>query len=185
MTARIQTFEKNFMQLKISQEEYDNLESKIIVKFASKQSQKVLHQMVMEWNWDCSDSFLNWLIDNPLTDKSTVLLIYWKSAPRYLKQFENREEVLEKESHSIDDYDFIEKLEKNYINEFYELNNFEFDPNEELWTEEYLNIKIVKEIPEIMFNKVNGKLIENPTNFTEGCPPELDRLLEELYEKYH
>lgn len=173
------------MKLKISQEEYDNLESKTILEFALKQSQEVLHQMVMEWNWDDSDSFLNWLVDSPLTDKSTVLMIYWKSAPRYFKQYQNREEVLLKESHSIDNYDLIEKLERNYQNGFYKKSNFEFDPKAELWTEEYLNIKTVKEIPEIMFNKTNGIRIENPTNFTEGCPPELDKLLEELYHKYH
>ena len=142
--------------MRISQEDYDELESKIIIEFATKQPQKLLYQMVMEWNWDCSDSFLNWLVDNPLTDKSTVLMIYWKSAPRYLKQFKNREDVLERESHSINDYDFIEKIERNYLNGFYQVSNFKFDPKEELWTEEYLEIKTVKEIPRTMFNKLNG-----------------------------
>lgn len=173
------------MQLKISQEEYDILESKIILEFAEKQSQKILYQMVMEWNWDCSDSFLNWLVDNPSTDKSIVLMIYWKSTPRYLKQFKNREDVLDRESHSINDYDFIEKIERNYLNGFYDTNNFGFDPSEELWTEEYLEIETVKEIPAEMFDKVNGISIESPTDFTEGCPPKLDKLLENLYEKYH
>lgn len=151
--------------------------------FACKQSQEVLYQMAMEWNWDCSDGFLNWLVDNSLTDKSTILMIYWKSAPRYFKQFKDRNEVLYKQSYSINDFDFIEKIEKNYINDFYGSSVFEFEPS--FWTREYAEIKLANPIPEIMFNKINGKVVENPTDFTEGCPPELNALLEELYEKYH
>ncbi|GAA0732604.1 hypothetical protein GCM10009430_45900 [Aquimarina litoralis] len=169
--------------MKISQEEYDALESEIILEFAAKQSQEVLYQMIMEWNWDSSDSFLNWLVDNPLTDKSTILMIYWKSAPRYFKQFQNRNEVLKKQAYSINDFDFVEKVEKNYLNDFYNSSIFEFEPS--FWADEYAEIKLVKPIPEIMFKKIHGKIVEHPSNFTEGCPPELDTLLEELYEKNH
>ncbi len=169
--------------MKLSQEEYDALESEIILEFAAKQTQKVLYQMVMEWNWDGSDSFLNWLVNNALTDKATVLMIYWKSAPRYLKQYKDRKEVMDIEPHSVNDFDFIKRLETNYQNDFYKSSDFEFEPG--FWTEEYAEIKIVREIPRAMFKKVNGKVIESPTDFTEGCPPELDALLEELYEKYH
>ncbi|MHC5354590.1 DUF4274 domain-containing protein [Myroides sp. LJL115] len=46
-----------------------------MIDFAKTQSTKVWHQMVMHWNWDNYTSFLNWLVDNPTTDKATILMI--------------------------------------------------------------------------------------------------------------
>ena len=100
-----------------------------------------------------------------------------------LSQRAARAHSLHEQPYSINDFDFIEKIERNFINDFYSSSVFEFEPG--FWTEEYAEIKSVHPIPEIMFNKVNGKVVENPTDFTEGCPPELDVLLQELYEKYH
>ena len=91
-------------------ETLDDFFEEVLLKLVSNLSPKIWHQMVMEWNWDSYTSFLNWLIENPKTDKATILMIYWKSTPRY-----------------NEDIDFIEKIEKQYLNGFYKQSNFLFN----------------------------------------------------------
>jgi hypothetical protein len=57
------------------------LASQKIIAFAESQNPKIWHQMAMGWNWDNHTAFLNWLIDNPKTDRATILMIYWKDWP--------------------------------------------------------------------------------------------------------
>ncbi|MBN9336516.1 MAG: DUF4274 domain-containing protein [Chryseobacterium sp.] len=174
------------MKEKITHEKFQQLFDEIVIRFAEKQTTKIWHQMAMEWNE--TSVFLNWLADNPKTDKATALMMYWKSAPRYHKQFNDREDVLKKQSRAVAGFDFVEKIEKNYLNGFYETQNFEFNPkNDEQgydWTSEYQDKPKVREIPEMMFEQLIGEQVKEPENFIEGMPPELYDLQDELYERY-
>lgn len=72
---------------------------------------------------DSYPAFINWLIKNTETDKATILMIYWKSEPRF------------KESTS-----FAEKIEPLYLSGFYKQANFSFDPKDDIgedWTSSF------------------------------------------------
>jgi hypothetical protein len=173
------------MKNTISEEKLEELENEIIINYVKTKSPKIWHQMVMEWNWDNSSTFLNWLINNALTDKATALMIYWKSGPRYSKQFKNKEEL--EKSYYLNTFEFIEKLEHNYLTGFYKNQNFEYNPKNDNnfdWTNEYIGLDIVKEIPQSLFLKLEGEKINEPVDFTEGMPPKLYDKLEDLYDKY-
>ncbi|MBW1294831.1 DUF4274 domain-containing protein [Aquimarina litoralis] len=150
-------------------ETLDDFFEEVLLKLIPNLSPKIWHQMVMEWNWDSYSSFLNWLIENPKTDKATVLMIYWKSEPRYDKDFE-----------------FVEKIEQQYLNDFYQQSNFLFDPKDDLgedWTV-ILSDSHNRNIPKAMLKKLDGEKISVPDGFIEGIPPNIDDLFQELYNEY-
>jgi len=172
----------------ISVERMDELGDELILAYAEDASQKTWHKMVMDWNFDNSDAFLDWLADNPQTDKATVLIIYWKSAPRYFKQFKDKEHLLKEEAYSLKNFERLEKIETNFATGFYENQNFEYNPANDGdfdWTSDYSDIETVNEIPEIMFQKLTGKKIKMPVDFNEGFPPELYERLEKLAINYN
>lgn len=43
---------------------------------------------------------------------------------------------------------------------------------------------MVREIPPVMFQKLEGEMVPEPEGFIEGMPPELYDLHDELCEKY-
>ena len=172
------------------EEDFEDIEDRLILEYAATASPKLLHQMAMEWNWDSPSPFLNWLADNPQTDKATALMLYWMSGPRYFKQYENAEAAQAGMGYKSAGFDFSENLESKYLAGFYRNNQFSFDPTVEdhagtTWTNEYADLKTVRNIPAIMFEKVEGQAVESPTAFVEGMPPDLYEQWETLYNAYY
>ena len=150
-------------------EALDDFFEEVLLKRIPDLSPKVWHQMVMEWNWDAYPSFLDWLIANPKTDKATILMIYWKSEPRHNNAS-----------------DFVEKIEQQYLNGFYKQSNFLFNPKDDVgedWTA-ISSDAYTRKIPDIMLQKVEGEKIPEPDHFIEGIPPEIDNLIQELFDVY-
>jgi hypothetical protein len=161
--------EKLVFKTKITEQEYQVLENKIWQGFLEDATPEELFQSVVTSNWDSNEFLLNWIKNNPKMDKATMLAAYWMSGPRYLKQFKDREDCLEKESWSIEAFDFIEDIEEKYLNGFYSGQTIAYDPKEEGWTDEYLGIKTLRSIPEAMFQMLDGKSIFIDYNaYTEG-----------------
>lgn len=172
------------------EEDFDEIEDRLILEYVETASPKLLHQMAMEWNWDSSAPFLNWLANNPQTDKATALMLYWMSGPRYHKQYENAEAAQAGIGYKSSGFDFSENLESKYLNGFFSNAQFSFDPNVKdhagtTWTNEYADLKTVRNIPAIMFEKVDGKAVEPPADFIEGMPPDLYEKWETLYNEYY
>nr|WP_241428075.1 DUF4274 domain-containing protein [Tenacibaculum finnmarkense] len=130
----------------------------------------------MTSNFDGNSFLCNWIKNNPKIDKAIILTVYWMSAPRWKKKFLNREDYLEKEGYDIENYDFVEEIEKKYIDGYYKGNEIIFDPKSDIedynWTSDYLDETVVREIPEIMFKQTEGniELKEYPEDFDEGLP---------------
>lgn len=119
--------------------------------------------MAMEWNWDNYMEFIEWLINNPESDKATILMIYWKSGPN--ENYKNRNII-----------------EERYKNNFYKNQEIAFDPENDEgdnWVEAFAN----DTIPEIMFAKLKGKKVPLPENYIEGLPEKLFYEIESLYDQ--
>jgi Domain of unknown function (DUF4274) len=164
--------------------EHDKLVDNLIADYLKKAMPKTIHQMAMEWNWDTSDHFFDFIVDNPNTDKATILMIYWMAGPRFEKQFATKEESQQRMG-SCSTFVLLEKIESNFQKGFYNSNEFFYDPNSEdhtgtIWTMQDLEIKTVRDIPDIMFQKLDGEVIETNNNFDEGIPPELFEQIEAL-----
>lgn len=170
----------------ITEQEHQQLENNIWKQFLTNATPLEIHQSVISSNWDGNSFLLNWIKDNPKTDKATILIAYWMSAPRWKKQFLNREDYLEKEGYGIAGFDLIEELEQRYINGFYKDSNIEMDPANDQdgydWTKEYLDKTTVRDIPPVMFQKLEGQKVERPEHFDEGLPMSPIDYAQQLYD---
>ncbi|SDD44759.1 DUF4274 domain-containing protein [Niabella drilacis] len=149
----------------MEEKEIEKIAVNKIIEFAKTQPGKVWHQMMMDWNWDNYMSFIHWLIENPNTDKATILMIYWKSNPGT-------------------DFSGKTLLEENYSKGYYSQQLFAFDPENDEgddWTA-YVSVESKKRIPPMMFQKFPGENVPYPEKFIEGMPENLFAEIENLYD---
>jgi len=179
---------------KITNEQYTEMCREKIIDFLKGSSVKERHQLVNEWNWrGFGIHELKWIANDPDTDKATALQIYWKAGPRInAKIFSDRNEV---PWYMLDEFDLIEDIEKNYVSGFYKSQNFGFDPHKDMfgyasdeeydWTTEYLDFlnkkgKIMRDIPSVMLEKLDGIKIPHTDDWIEGIPPHIYEELRKL-----
>ena len=177
------------MENKITEEQFEKLYYELVINFLNNATLEQRHQLTIEWNYDDGYDVLNWVVDAKDTDKATILALYWMLCPEYHKQYKDRDDVLKgREYLIIDDYDLFVKLEKNYIAGYYQEQNIEFDPANDIysdgtnWTSSDPDVKTVLEIPAIMFTKLEGKKVILEDGWLEGIPPHVDDELNKLRE---
>ena len=82
------------------------------------------------------------------------------TAPRWRKQFASREEAARKEPWGLNDFDFVEELEQKYLAGFWTSNAIAAHPARDQdgydWTGDYADKIAVREIPSLMFQKLEG-----------------------------
>jgi hypothetical protein len=117
-----------------------------------------LHFIAEIFNWDYNIELLMKIINNPLCDKGTALMIYWLSCPGYYTQFDNEEDV----DINPEIFVLIKNIEENYKTGFYKNENILFNPNSD---QKFGNIAKSNgeqdgdkwEIEKIMFKPTNGE----------------------------
>ena len=178
--------------VEMDEDEFDELESQLIINYLKKNSPKERQLLAIDWNFDNSKEVIKWIAEQPDTDKGTALYLYWYMNPQFFKKYENREECEEEGGWVLEDYDIVEILEKNYISGFYKNQKYAFDPKNDPynsdydWTEEVEEEEMKREIPEEMYMALDGEVLESP-NWEEGIPddiiPIFDKLCEALDEE--
>ncbi|WP_378181189.1 DUF4274 domain-containing protein [Aquimarina sp. SS2-1] len=181
------------MKKKITEEQYQKLEDEVWEAFLSNASPIEVYHSLITSNFDDNDYLLNWILTNPKVDKAIALTAYWMSEPYYSKQFLDRQDCLNKESWHVEAFDYIEALEHNYCNGFYEISNLQCDPgNVEIdqetdWTQlNPTNMKPIRNIPNQMFEKLKGKPVP-PVDYyayTEGLPNIYYDKIDAIFEEY-
>ena len=116
--------------------------------------------LALSWNFDNPKKVIQWIVEQPDTDKGTCLLLYWRMAPDFSKQFVNRKECENTHSWYLEDYDIIQTLERNYTAS---LNPSEF--------------KVP--IPQDMFTPLEGIALDVPS-WEEGIPEDLQPAMDRL-----
>ena len=162
----------------------DSIEAQVWAEYLNSASLIEIHISVIDSNWDSNGFLLRWLLQNPQIDKATVLIAYWMSGPKWLKQYQSLEECT---AFARNSYALIEELEEKYVSGFYEQSSFELDPSNDQdgfdWTAEYSEIEVSQEIPQKMFEKLSGLTIERPEEgYIEGLPEAVYEKLENLLE---
>lgn len=103
------------------------------------------HQFVLYWNWDDGVKPLQWIVEQPDTDKGTALYIYWLSNPGDVH--------VHSEIATL-----ISTIENNVKTNFYKNENILFDPSNNHVID---YPKVNKEtIPEQMLKATKGKQVE-------------------------
>ena len=176
------------MKAKITEAEFQAFENEIWRSYLESASQEQIFQSVITSNWDSNQFLLNWIKDNPETDKASILTAYWMSAPRWQKKFETREDCFNQQPWGIEAFDFVESLEEMYVSGYYKTSQIAFDPKCDVegydWASDYLDEVTVRTIPTVMFEKLDGRAIEWPEDYEEGLPFAFSQKIDALYDRY-
>ena len=172
--------------VKIDEDEFDELESQLIIDYLKKNTPKERQLLAIGWNFDNSKEVIKWIAEQPDTDKGTALFLYWYMNPQFFKKYENRKECEEGGDWVLEDYNIVETLEKNYISGFYKNQKYAFNPKNDVysgydWTKEVDETEMKAEIPKEMYMALEGEVLESP-GWGEGIPDEIVPILDKLYE---
>lgn len=122
------------------------------------QSPEELHQFAWSYNWDDGLEALRRLVNHPLCDKGTALLIYWRAGPGFLYQYVTVDEIPDDYLFK-DEYEFVSALEQKYLLNGFASAAIAFDPKKDEgtnWTKEYQETSRNRPIPDEMYQRVTG-----------------------------
>ena len=154
---------------RIDEDAYDELSAELIIDYLRKHDSEFRQMLALSWNFDNPKKVIKWIIDQPDTDKGTCLLLYWRMAPGFSKQFVNREECENTHSWYLEDYDIIQTLERNYTAGFYKNQRYAFNPRHDSYQDGYdwtANLKLSEfkvPIPQEMFTPLAGIVLKTPS----------------------
>lgn len=173
------------MKKNLNEKEFEEEVTTMIIDYLKEHDAKEIHRLILAWNFDNFSEVIQWVANCPKTDKATALQLYWLMEPGYSKQFKNRMEVVETgNSWYLSDFDTIETIEKNYIEGFYEIQEFYCDPNNDHWgidrVKDSLYEEAKNEIPKIMMQPLTGVKIDEPKGWDDGIPKSLQTNYEAL-----
>uniref|UniRef100_UPI0026341DF1 DUF4274 domain-containing protein n=1 Tax=Fusobacterium sp. TaxID=68766 RepID=UPI0026341DF1 len=172
--------------LEIDEDEFDEIETELIIDYLKKNSPETRQLLAIDWNFDNSKEVIKWIAEQPDTDKGTALFLYWYMNPQYFKKYKDREECEKDGGWILEDFDIVETLEKNYISGFYKNQKYAFNPKNDVysgynWTKEVDESDMKAEIPKEMYIALDGEVLESP-GWGEGIPDEIIPILDKLYE---
>ena len=172
--------------VEIDEDEFDELETALIIDYLKKNTPKERQLLAIDWNFDNSKEVIKWIAEQEDTDKGTALFLYWYMNPQFFKKYKDRKECEENDSWALEDFDIVETLEKNYISGFYKNQKYAFNPKNDVysgcdWTNEVDEDEMKAEIPKEMYIALDGEILESP-NWEEGIPDEVTLILDKLYE---
>lgn len=164
--------------------DFDEIEDEIWKEFLDSASPLEIHKAVIDSNWDGNGFLLRWIVDNPNVDRATILIAYWMSAPKWFKQYATKEECNDQGQ-----FDILEEIELKYSQDFYVNTAIEMDPFCDQdgydWANEYPDLVLKRDIPPVMYVKLEGVKVERPTEgYEEGLPEEYSRKLHEILDQY-
>src|SRR5215207_4128317 len=73
-----------------------------------------LHDFATHYNWDDGFEVPKWIINNPLCDRGTALMMYWHANPQYFCKYATRNEVPSM-GWNLQHYDLIREIEEKYL----------------------------------------------------------------------
>ena len=175
----------DWSDIEIDEDEFDELETALIIDYLKKNTPKERQLLAIDWNFDNSKEVIKWIAEQEDTDKGTALFLYWYMNPQFFKRFKSREECEKDASWALEDFDIVEILEKNYITGFYMNQKYAFNPKCDIynggydWTKEVDEDKMKAEIPKEMYIALEGEVLASP-NWAEGIPSDISDIIDKL-----
>lgn len=142
------------------------LNKETIVFCRGNRNAEELHAFADTWNWDKGTWALEEILDNPACEAATALLIYWRSAPEYYRQYADRAALVADPlaAHAIAPFDFLAKLEARYVAGTFPVGSIAFDPadpaDNRVGIYDDLRDKFVRELPRVMYAPVRPTSVD-------------------------
>jgi|GEM_PF-2075916 len=86
-----------------------------------------LHEVAENLNWDDGTEKLDALLEHPLCDRGTALMIYWLADPVYFSQYDRAEDI---SGSGRDVFRFLKRVESALLAQQFSTNAIAFDPFE-------------------------------------------------------
>lgn len=96
-----------------------------------------LHYFSRHFNWDTGTETLESLLEHPLIERATLLMIYWMAGPGYYMKFASESEM---QSHELESLTFIRRVETALRHNWKQSGSVRFDPRNDEgydWTTRY------------------------------------------------
>lgn len=136
------------------------LEELELEDFEKLQTSVELHFFADGYNWDNTTlKPLYWVLNHPLCDKGTALLLYWAASPEsiYAEYIDRPDE----KGYDQKLYDFIKEIEKRISTDYYTLQNLCYPTlasYKAAWFAKYEKAYKKQRIPEIMLDFASAEL---------------------------
>ena len=85
----------------IDEDEFEELSTELIIDFLKKNTPKERQLLAISWNFDNSKKVIKWIVEQPDTDKGTILYLYWYMTPSFLKENCQIEKSAKKTIHGL------------------------------------------------------------------------------------
>jgi len=111
-----------------------------------------LHLYADGFNWDTGVEELRRVIQHPLCDGGTALLIYWRGAPGWYARYTDHSEV--RPPDQVDQYDLLREIEQKIIGGHFRTRRFDYNPKSDRGndlTSRYHDVPRKRQIPPEMF----------------------------------
>ena len=82
------------------------------------------HLIAGNYNWDDGAEVLTWIIESPLCDKGTALMIFWRAQPDFYTQFLSVEEA----DYEAEVYQLVRAIMSKWEAGFYQTSHIAYDP---------------------------------------------------------
>ena len=106
-----------------------------------------LHALAQQINWDCGFDALEAVLEHPLCDRGTALMIYWLGAPTYFADFASDEDVPDV-NRSLKE--FLNRVQNQLMSEQFKSNTICFDPMVEMNVVQRRKIENTGTIPAVL-----------------------------------
>lgn len=123
-----------------------------------------LHQKAEDHNFDASPSKVRSIIRRKNCDLGTALLLYWRGAPNYYRQFENREQMARDGGADPAVFDLLVEIEQRVVDGKYKTNLIPFDPFNDFGSNHaaaYTSYDCVFDLPVEMYGDVSGRKLKS------------------------
>ena len=170
---------------RIDEDTYDELSAELVIDYLKKHDPEIRQMLVLSWNFDNPKKVIKWIVDQPDTDKGTILMLYWLMSPDFSKQYASRGECESGNSWYLEDYDIIQTIERNYLAGVYKSQRYAFDPRHDVyqngydWTSGLKPESFKVPIPQEMFIPLEGVTLDAPS-WEEGIPEDLQPAMDRL-----
>ena len=123
-----------------------------------------LHEFARFWNWDSGNWVFEEILNNPVCEAATALLIYWHAAPEFFRQYTDANSVAAAMA-DVDMFEFISRIEARYVAGDFPVGRISFDPCQMGEQDGYsfvgryddLKDNFVRELPAVVYLPVIGQ----------------------------
>ncbi|RDC64355.1 DUF4274 domain-containing protein [Adhaeribacter pallidiroseus] len=112
-------------------EENEEQEEVIMAELYRKNFQRLetpeeLHYFMLHWNWDEGNHIPQQVVEHPLCDKGTALMVYWQLDPSFYTKYNSIEEA---PNYVREDYNLLNSLEQRLLSNDFKTSKIKFIPS--------------------------------------------------------